>query len=67
MESVEIDSIVVKYFKASSKGTTTHRKDDDTCPICTEDLDKKVSPTRIEKRGKRTFYYFEEEEMAEYI
>ena len=67
VESVQLDFVSVKYFKASYKGSTEHRQEDDTYPphtICTEDLGKKVSPPRVEKRGKRTFYHFEEEEMA---
>ena len=64
VESVQLDFISVKYFKASYTGSTEHREEDDTYPICTEDLGKKVSPPRVEKRGKRTFYHFEEEEMA---
>ena len=59
IETVELDTLGVKFFKQSSRGTENYSKDTQPFFICSEDLDKRLTPPKVKGKGSRTFYSFE--------
>ena len=66
VETVEADSIGVKFFKSSSRDTGMYFKNDRLYLICPQDLDKKVNAPNAIERGRRTFYSFKTNEETMY-
>ena len=60
VDTEEPDVVWVKYFKSSSRGTESHFKEEKLFILCIDELGKKVAPPKEKKKGKRTFYFFEE-------
>ena len=60
---VNLDPLEVRFFSLSSQGKS-HKLDDESWPIFEGDLDEKITPPKIEEKGRkiegkiRQYYHF---------